>query len=342
MPQHDESLIPDEPSSLSGWVVAVLRAISAAGCDPQPMMEKAGISPMVLTDPEARVAIKSMTTLWRLAVAETGDEALGLRASFHLSNASLYALDTLIDSAPSLEQGWQHLLNFYQVLSTGIHLSLHPQGDGDFEIHIQTLAGEAPEGVDGCIVCIIKGLLGRKQGEVEVLWVEMSRKEPADPAEFERILGCEVRFSQPVTRIILRSHVAINEPSMHANPQLESALQAVLSDYMQRMDKAQLVAQARREIMTQMTYGEPTLELVAEKLSMSGRTLQRKLVAEGSGYRVLVDEVRQTMAKQLVLTTELSFTDIAYRLGFRDASNFSRIFRRWMGVSPSEYRQQEQ
>ncbi len=65
-------------------------------------------------------------------------------------------------------------------------------------------------------------------------------------------------------------------------------------------------------------------------------------MAEGSGYRPLVDEVRQTIAKQLVATTELSFTDIAFRLGFRDASNFSRVFRRWMGLSPSEYRQKEQ
>jgi AraC-like DNA-binding protein len=340
MSQHDESMIPDEPSSLSGWVVAVLRAISAAGSDPQPMMEEAGINPLVLTDPEARVTVKKMTTLWRLAIAETGDEALGLRASFHLANSSLYALDTLVDAAPNLEQGWQYLLNFYQVLSNGIHMSLLAVSEDDFEIHIQTLAGEAPEGVDGCIACIVKGLLGSMRDKIAVSWIEMSRKEPTDPAEFERILGCDVRFSQPITRIRFRSLVPINEPSMHANPQLESALQAVLSDYLQRMDKAQLVAQTRREIMTQMTHGEPTLELVADKLSMSGRTLQRKLVAEGSGYRPLVDEVRQTIAKQLVATTELSFTDIAFRLGFRDASNFSRVFRRWMGVSPSEYRQQ--
>ena len=36
--------------------------------------------------------------------------------------------------------------------------------------------------------------------------------------------------------------------------------------------------------------------------------------------------------------SHLAITEIAYLLGFSDASNFTRAFRRWFGVSPRDYR----
>jgi AraC-like DNA-binding protein len=169
--------------------------------------------------------------------------------------------------------------------------------------------------------------------------IEMARPEPADSSEYERILGADVHFNCPKSRIVCATNVDIQAPSPHANPPLEAALQKTLSDYLERLGGSPLLLQVRQEIMQLMSSQEPTLDMVASKLNISGRTLQRRLIAEGSGYRQLMDEVRKDMAEQLVVNSQLSFTDIAFRLGFRDASNFSRVFRRWFAMSPSDYRQ---
>lgn len=82
----------------------------------------------------------------------------------------------------------------------------------------------------------------------------------------------------------------------------------------------------------------PTLEEVAEAEHVSARTLIRHLSEEGVSYQQLLDGVREELACWLLVQTPLSVEAIAERLGYQDTSNFSRTFRRWLGVTPREFR----
>ena len=80
--------------------------------------------------------------------------------------------------------------------------------------------------------------------------------------------------------------------------------------------------------------GELSLERVAERLSMSPRTLRRQLQHQGTHYRGLLDEVRRELTERYLDQRKLSLGEVAARLGFADASAFSKAFRRWTGKSP--------
>ncbi|SIQ14965.1 AraC family transcriptional regulator [Aquipseudomonas alcaligenes] len=82
----------------------------------------------------------------------------------------------------------------------------------------------------------------------------------------------------------------------------------------------------------------PTLEQLADEFHLSERTLIRRLRDEGAHYQLLLDEVRQELACWLLQNTELSVEAVAERLGYRDTSNFSRTFRRWLGMTPNAWR----
>ena len=82
----------------------------------------------------------------------------------------------------------------------------------------------------------------------------------------------------------------------------------------------------------------PTLEQMAEIEHVSARTLIRHLRDEGVTYQQLLDGVREELACWLLVQTPLSVEAIAERLGYQDTSNFSRTFRRWLGVTPREFR----
>jgi AraC-like DNA-binding protein len=85
--------------------------------------------------------------------------------------------------------------------------------------------------------------------------------------------------------------------------------------------------------------GQPaSLELVAERLKMSPRSLRRKLEREGTSFRELIDELRAHAAIKYVRDTDLTIEDIAYALGFSDAAAFRHAFRRWTKSAPHEYR----
>jgi AraC-like DNA-binding protein len=71
---------------------------------------------------------------------------------------------------------------------------------------------------------------------------------------------------------------------------------------------------------------------------MSARTLQRKLEAERSSFADVLDRTRRDFADIYVRDRQLALTEVAYLLGFSEASAFTRAFQRWHGVPPSQVR----
>lgn len=74
---------------------------------------------------------------------------------------------------------------------------------------------------------------------------------------------------------------------------------------------------------------------------MSPRTLQRKLAASKTRYGKLFDDVSKDLALRYVEDSHRSITDISYSLGFAGPSSLARAFKRWTGLTPSEYRATE-
>ena len=83
----------------------------------------------------------------------------------------------------------------------------------------------------------------------------------------------------------------------------------------QRYRKGSVAARVRRRLL-QQPGRFPDMEAMAEELTITSRTLRRQLAAEGTSYRVLLDEVRRMLAEQWLLLGILSLAEISERLGF--------------------------
>jgi AraC-like DNA-binding protein len=84
--------------------------------------------------------------------------------------------------------------------------------------------------------------------------------------------------------------------------------------------------------------GYPDIKLAARIVGISVRTLQRRLSEFNTRYSELVHQAQIQYAKELLADKNLRSLDIAYAVGYRDPSNFSRAFRRAAGFSPQQYR----
>ncbi|MBK7044816.1 MAG: helix-turn-helix transcriptional regulator [Rhodanobacteraceae bacterium] len=69
------------------------------------------------------------------------------------------------------------------------------------------------------------------------------------------------------------------------------------------------------------------------------RSLFRHLADEQLSLRQLIADVRCDRARFWLRQTDLPIERIAERLGYAEASNFARCFKRWTGVTPRSYRQ---
>ncbi len=110
------------------------------------------------------------------------------------------------------------------------------------------------------------------------------------------------------------------------DPRYEPVLPGNFSDSLKRLLKPYL------------RDGYPHIELAAEISGTSVRTLQRRLAAVGSSYSELLQQARFEAARQLIADPDIKLIDAAYHLGWSCPATFSRAFRQFAGVSPSEFR----
>lgn len=85
--------------------------------------------------------------------------------------------------------------------------------------------------------------------------------------------------------------------------------------------------------------GEPVLAKIAARLALSPRTLQRRLGERGLSLRRLVEDVRRERCASLLADTHITMAEVAFELGFTEPSPFYRAFKRWTGMTPSQFRQ---
>ena len=79
------------------------------------------------------------------------------------------------------------------------------------------------------------------------------------------------------------------------------------------------------------------MAIIAEKLHMSPRSLQRRLHSEGTSFAELLSELRRDLALRYLRDQRIAIAEVGFLLGFLDVSAFHRAFKRWTGSTPAEY-----
>ena len=94
----------------------------------------------------------------------------------------------------------------------------------------------------------------------------------------------------------------------------------------------------RRGVAMNLGFGSCGAKDLARHLGVSPRQFFRRLKAEGMTCQKIVDDVKFSRARHLLTAGDAPITEIAFALGYPDQSAFTRVFRRWSGVPPSEWR----
>ncbi len=156
---------------------------------------------------------------------------------------------------------------------------------------------------------------------------------------YEQYFNCPVEFGHHRNEILVDRSILD-----HRSPQRDR----LASEYCQAQCKRLLskfglqggLVEQVRKILVARPGSFPSIEETASQLNMSIRTLRRNLTKEGCNFQGLLDEIRQQLAQEY-LASNMSIERIAELLGYSEAANFSHAFKRWSGVSPSHFRNNE-
>lgn len=97
-------------------------------------------------------------------------------------------------------------------------------------------------------------------------------------------------------------------------------------------------ARVRSALIELLPAGDVKIDDVARKLSLSKRSLQRKLKEEETTFQKQLNHTRELLARHYLKNFEMTSDDIAYLLGYQDLNSFIRAFHTWTGKTVSEYK----
>lgn len=167
--------------------------------------------------------------------------------------------------------------------------------------------------------------------------VSFRHSPPADVREHQRLFRAPVRFGGSANGMLLPRDL-LGTPLLRADPGLCVVLERHLRELVERTPPASSVVDRVRQLVASELPRIADATAVARKLRMSRRTLQRQLGAGGTTFTGLLDVLRRELAMRYLHERQIAIAEVAFLLGFSEASTFHRAFRRWSGTTPAAYR----
>lgn len=327
-------------STLTSWALLIWNTLSEQGYDPITVFEPAGADPKKLIDGQARYGMGEMYLLWKHAVELTQNQDFGIDVAKHWGPTTFHALGFAWLASSSLLDGLKRLTRYAQLVNNSLHVDLI-SANGRYVLTLNTTQHHVSAHAAGLdaglsvVICMCRQLMGGAFVPVEV---HMTRDFRA-PGKLEAYASCEILYNQDVGAIVFDA-VSADRRLLTGNPVLAQGNEHVAAEYLNRIQKDDVVGAVRIEIAKHLPTGRVSEEYIAQLLHINLRTLQRRLKEDATNFRTVLNDTRQDIAMDYILNSKLSLTEIGYLLGFSDQANFTRAFKRWTGKSPSAYRNQ--
>ena len=161
---------------------------------------------------------------------------------------------------------------------------------------------------------------------------------PGETSPYRRLALAAVSFSEEENAIVFGKEY-LSRKKRQVDEDLGQALTSYLA-LLRENASDDLLTQLDYTIQRQLRSGPCSLDLVADELRMHPRNLQRRLKSMGTSFSEALAAYRSRQAMTLLNDPDLQITQIAYRLGYSDATAFGQAFKKWFGKMPSEYRKQ--
>lgn len=150
--------------------------------------------------------------------------------------------------------------------------------------------------------------------------------------------GASIEFGASCNAMVLGA-ADLDLPFTMHNAELADVLAPELERHLAALHAEASTAHQVKQIVKRRLSGSPvTVGSVAKDLGTSLRTLQRRITAEGTTFRRILDEARQELVRHYLADPEIGISEAAFLLGYQDANSFYRAFRTWEGTTPAHWR----
>lgn len=288
---------------------------------------------------ELTLTAGQLNTISKNAIEVSNDAQLGLLVGSSMDISSQGIFGYAILTSPTIGEALKLMVRYNKALLPSVDVKILPR---ESRVEVQIKAPHLPDNLARFYVELLYAAIMRTgntlipKGRTSV-HLEFNYDAPYDKGPYQKLFGSKVKFNGH------RSVLSFDEASLNlgivtANPVARDIFRRQCDRLLSTGTHKGMVSERVQEVLLQSGNDFPTSMQVAKQLHMSESTLQRRLAKEGYKYQQLLDQVRHKLAYEYLIGTQLTVNEIAALLGFSDAPNFRRAFKRWSTRTPTDIR----
>ena len=322
-----------------GGAAEILAVLEDFGVDSDGVLIEAGIDPELFTDPDNLITYAARDRLFRQCVSRTGCQHFGLLVGQRMNLKALGLVGLLMKTSPDVGKALKSLVNLLHLHTQGAVMALRVDEDvamltyDAFEPGLEA-TDQTGAGSVAMMLNVMRALCGSDFRPDEA---SFAHRRPADIEAFRKFFKVPLYFdAEHYALVFSRDWLDVRPPG--ADDELQLLLQKQVEVLESRYSLA-FPDQVRKVLRSALLTGYHSENQIAALFSMHSHTLRRRLEGFGTSFHELVDECRFEIAREMLRNTALSVGEISASMDYSRASSFIRAFRRWSGMTPGQWRQ---
>ena len=308
------------------------------GVDLARLFREADIDRALMEQPEARLNLEQVNRLWRLAVAHTGQQTLGLDRDLASRFLDLEIAASWVGSGATLGSVLQSQASYSTLTNDASAFTLEPQHPDTWVAFTHGNDRSFPrQRLEYSMLATVLVSQRVTRRLIRPLAAEFVFPEPADVHRHRMAFPCPLRFDRPANRLLLSGEDLLL-PVVSGSAAAIVLEERVLESLLEALGPARTSFRVAQELVRRLRTGVPQAGSLAAAIGLTEATLARQLRAERTSLDELLDRVRRELAHEYMAGSDAPLADIPAWLGLAGEADFAASVRRWFGQAPAEYR----
>jgi AraC-like DNA-binding protein len=331
----------DAVASAEGGItrLAFARALGK-GVDVDALLRTAGLSRMQIEDSDVRVSVRSQVVFLDHVAKALDDDLLGFHLAQDFDLRMIGLLYYVFASSETLGEALGRVARYSSIVNEGFRVTVREGKEIDVILESvgipRRLNRHQIEFWFVTFIRICREIAKLRLTPNHICFVHRRSL----TSEMNNFFGCDINFSAEIDQVTF-SRAILSTNLASADPYLNKLLIKQYEDVLfhRKINRNAFALTVENAIVPLLPHGKANARDVAQKLGMSQRTFARHLASEGLSFVGMLKELRIDLAKRDLADRDLSISQIAWLLGYRDVSSFTHAFKRWTGDTPRTARQ---
>lgn len=331
-------MVPVGDFKRAGGFSGVRGLIVQMGGNPEDVLQRFGISPASLDDPDNYVSYSAMARVMEYCAERLDQPHFGFELAKIQSPDATGQLAALLLAAPTVGEGITLVTRYMAVLAPGAKLTLEIEAN-EAQLSYQISASPVRfcrQVNEFSLALVYKTLRSIVDSSFHLNDVELGCAPPQSTRNsLDQFFGTTVRYDATISNIrfpleYLARRIDTGNPTLLRFAQAQC--EALITHDRQIEDEIAL------QIRQLLPLGAANLPAVAQRLMVHPRSLQNRLSSLGIEFREILRRERQSLAEAYLTEMRTPISEVAFLLGYSDQATFTRAFTKWVGQSPNRYR----